>query len=94
MDVYYTRHLKLRLSLRKIPKEYPNEVYHNPERKFYDNTEEKYIAIKKLYYNGKTRNMMIAYEKKQDKIEIVTIHPISEEKINSRKANKRWTENE
>lgn len=35
--------------------------------------------------------MMIAYEVKSNKVEIITIHPISDEKIINRTINRRWT---
>ena len=87
----YTEHLKLRLKLRRIPENYPEEIYKNAEQEFYDELEGYFVSIKKLMYNGKLRNMMIAYEKKVDGIEIVTIHPIKDEKISSRVVNGRWT---
>lgn len=92
--IEYTGHLKLRLKLRKIPEEYPQKIYENPEQRFFDNAEKTFIAIKKLHYNKKLRNMMIAYEEKEGKIEIVTIHPITDEKIINRIMSKRWTKNE
>ena len=45
-------------------------------------------------YNDKLRNMMIAYEEKDEFVEIITIHPITEEKIINRLINKRWIKNE
>lgn len=90
----YTDHLQLRLKVRKIPENYPKEIYENPEQKFYDNLEKTFISIKKLDYNKKLRNMMIAYEEKEGKMEIVTIHPITEEKIINRVMSGRWSKNE
>lgn len=92
-NIEYTEHLKLRLKVRKIPEEYPQKIYESPEQKFFDNAEKTFIAIKKLHYNKKMRNMMIAYEEKEGKIEIVTIHPITDEKIINRIMSKRWTKN-
>ena len=86
----YTKHLETRLKARNIPKEYPEKIYENPEQKFYDTLTETMIATKKLYYNKKTRTMMIAYTEQQNKISIITIHPITEEKIINRTINKRW----
>ena len=37
---------------------------------------------------------MIVYEIKDEKIEIITIHPISDEKIKNRILTGRWTKNE
>ncbi len=94
MEIYYTYHLKLRLKIRKIPEEYPKIIYKNPDQKFFDNLENTNIAIKRLKYNKKLRNMMIAYDIKDNKVEIITIHPINDEKLINRTLSGRWTENE
>lgn len=93
-DIQYTDHLKVRLKARNIPEDYPEKIYKNPERKFFDRVEGNSIAVKKLQYNNKERNMMIAYEEKAEEVEIVTIHPITEEQIIKRIMNRRWIKNE
>jgi len=47
--VEYTVHLKLRLKVRKIPEDYPQEIYESLEQRFFDNAEKTSIAIKKLH---------------------------------------------
>ena len=94
VNIVYTEHLKLRLRVRKIPYEYPKIIYENPDQKFFDELEKTSVAIKKLKYNKKLRNMMIVYEVKDEKVEIVTIHPITDEKIINRTISGRWTKNE
>lgn len=93
-NIVYTEHLELRLKVRKIPYHYPKKIYDNPEQKYFDKTEGTFIAIKKLSYNKKIRNMMIAYERKNDDIDIITIHPITDEKIINRTIRGRWIKNE
>lgn len=88
--VVYTEHLKLRLKLRKIPESYPKIIYESPEEKYYDRAENRQVAIKKLHYNQKIRLMMIAYEEATEKVEIVTIHPMTESKIKNRASRGRW----
>lgn len=88
--IIYTSHLKLRLNVRKISYDYPKMILNNPERRFFDILEKRNIAIKRLKYNKKIRNMMVAYENKGDFMEIITIHPISEEKIINRVRSGRW----
>jgi len=90
-DISYTDHLELRLKVRKLPHEYPKIIYENPDQKYFDEVEKTSIAIKKLEYNKKSRNMMIAYEIKGEKVEIITIHPITDEKIINRTISRRWT---
>ena len=76
-----------------MPFKYPRIIYEKPEQKYYDTTENNFILIKKLYYNKKVRNMMIAYEKTENGVNIITIHPITEEKIINRLMNRRWVKN-
>lgn len=92
MKIKYTDHLKLRVKLRNIPQEYPKVIYDNPEQKFIDVIENRKIAIKKLKYNNKLRNMMIAYDEFDDKVEIITIHPISDEQLINRQVSGRYIE--
>jgi hypothetical protein len=92
--IEYTEHLRLRLKTRNIPENYPKDIYQKPEQKFFDNVEGTSIAIKKLHYNKRLRNIMIAYEERENTAEIVTIHPITEEKIINRVMSGRWTKNE
>ena len=80
----------LRLKIRKIPIEYPKLILQSPNQEFFDVLERKQIAIKRLKYNGKIRNMMIAYETKGSFAEVVTIHPIADEKIINRLMSGRW----
>ena len=89
-EIVNTEHLKLRLKVRKIPENYPDLVYKKPEQKYYDAVERTFISIKKLKYNNRIRNMMIAYEEKDNKTEIITMHPISDEKIINRVIRGRW----
>ena len=90
MNINYTDHLKLRLKTREIPFNYPELILKNPENNYYDNLENKNIAIKKLIYNGKLGYMMIAYESKKNYVEIITIHPISLNQIINRVKSRRW----
>jgi hypothetical protein len=90
MNIKYTNHLNTRLKIRKIPYLYPKIICENPEKEFFDNSEKTHISIKRLKYNDKLRNMMVAYEIKNGEIEIITIHPISDEKINNRISAGRW----
>ena len=82
--IIYTQHLKMRLEIRKFPKYYPMMIYMDPEIMFLDMIEMSNIAIKSLIYNGKHRNILIAYEEDDDCVNILTIHPITDKKIKNR----------
>ena len=51
------------------------------------------IAIKNLIYNGKHRNITIAYEENDGCVNILTIHPITDKKMKNRVRSGRWTKN-
>ena len=89
--VKYTEHLRLRLQIRRVPEDYPRLIYQEPDERYHDAEEGRSIAIKRLFYNGKVRPMMIAYEEAGGVAEIVTIHPMTEEKIVNRQIRARWT---
>ena len=94
VDIEYTEHLRLRLIVRKIPADFPKIIYLSPDQKFLDVSAKNFIAIKKLKYNEKLRNIMIAYQQNNAEVRILTIHPISEEKIVNRIISGRWIRNE
>ena len=68
-------------------------IYLDPEKVFSDIIEKSYIAIKSLKYNGKHRNIMIAYEEDSSCVNILTIHPIADKKIDNRVRSGRWVKN-
>ena len=82
--IRYSKHLILRLTVRNFPEYYPKEIYLESEQNFFDVIEQRKIAIKRLKYKGRVRNIMVAYDEFGDIVEIVTIHPISDEKIVNR----------
>ncbi len=91
--VIYTDHLSLRLKIRKIPNDYPRIILREPDQTFFDTVEQTHTAIKKHAYNGKTRCMMIAFERSEGDVRIITIHPIQDEKIIRRIKSGRWLKN-
>lgn len=78
-EIAYTRHLKTRLELRGFPTELPREIFENAERRYSNGATGHRIAVKQIRLRGGTRRLMIAYDETDHGVEIVTIHPISEE---------------
>ncbi|OGM33399.1 hypothetical protein A2803_04335 [Candidatus Woesebacteria bacterium RIFCSPHIGHO2_01_FULL_44_21] len=90
MKIIYRPHLKRRLKERKFPDDYPHKIYKEAKFRFFDTQTKHHIAIAKMEYADKLRNLSISYDKIGNKIEIITIHPISDEDIKSRIKSKRW----
>ena len=94
MKIVYRQHLKIRLKEREIPFDYPKQILESPEREYFDTQAARNIAIKNLLFKGLLRNIVIAYDIIDDRIEIVTIHVISDKEIKSKLESGRWEKHE
>lgn len=90
MKIVYKLHLKIRLKQREIPIDYPRQIIEFPEQEYFDTLAKRNIAIKKLYFEGKLRNIVVAYDIIKDRIEIVTVHIISSKEIENKVRVGRW----
>jgi len=89
--VVYTDHLKLRLRVRRIPREIPKRIYREAEERYYNHSTFRHVAVMSVTYHHRRRKMMIAYDEFPDHVEIVTIHPIENHQISERVLAGRWT---
>ncbi len=94
MGIIYRPHLKRRLKERKVPNNYPKKIYENAKLRFRDTLTSHNIAISRLEYGKKLRNLVISYDIMGSNIEIITIHPISDSDIKIRIKTKRWIKHE
>ena len=88
--VIYTSHLEFRLKKRGIPHDIPKRIYRDSNEKYYDNIAGHKIAVSRLDYSGREREVMIAYDEFEDRIEIVTVHPLKWMQKQQRIKNRRW----
>ena len=92
--IVYTKHLKLRLEIREIEYTVPQQIYERSKEKYFDTITEYCIAVGRIYYKEKLREMAVVYEKIADEIRIVTVYPLrSYEKLSKIKTG-RWQKNE
>lgn len=82
-------HLKFRLEKRGIPANIPRKIYQDSNEKYYDSATGHKIAVGGLDYSGREREVMIAYDEFEDRIEIVTVHPLKWMQKQQRIKNKR-----
>ena len=83
-------HLKFRLEKRGLPANIPRKIYQDSNEKYYDSATGHKIAVGRLDYSGREREVMIAYDEFEDRIEIVTVHPLKWMQKQQRIKNKRW----
>ncbi len=94
MKIILRPHLKIRLEQRKIPRNYPKIIVMKPDAKYYDIATKHQVAVKKLKYNEKLRPMAASYDIIIDEIQIITIHPVSEQEIENKLKKERWIKDE
>ena len=86
----YVPHLEHRLQIRRIPRELPERVYRNAEERFYDLMTDHEVAIMHVRYRRKLREIMVAYDRHADRVELVTIHPLQPGQKRARVESGRW----
>lgn len=89
-EIIYTAHLELRLKLRGIPHNLPRAIYKTAEERYFDRETEKNVAVKRVNYKGKKRELMLAYQETDAGAHLVTIHPLKEYQKVSRVKSGRW----
>ena len=94
MKIILRPHLKIRLEQRKIPQNYPGKILARPESKYFDILTSHLIAVRQLEYNGKVRPMTVAYDIIDNEIQVITVHPITNQEINNRVQRRRWIKDE
>lgn len=90
MKVIYRPHLLRRLKERRIPRTYPKKILQEAEEEYFDLITDYEIAIKKLQYASKLRNMVVVYDIIDNNHEIITIYPISDSEIKNKVKSGRW----
>ncbi|MEK7202823.1 MAG: hypothetical protein AAB653_00700 [Patescibacteria group bacterium] len=88
--IIYSSHLIFRLKLREIPYALPKEIYQTAKEQYFDKETFKRIAIKKVKFKNKLREMAIIYEEINDQINLITIHPLKDYQKISRTKSGRW----
>jgi len=91
-EIIYTSHLEFRLKTRNIPYDLPRSVFEQAKEHYYDNLTKHYIAIDRVRFEGRIREMALTYDKRENVIEIITIHPIRPHQKNNRVGTGRWKE--
>jgi len=90
MEIKYTGHLQWRLQIRSIPYQLPQQIWEHAQEHYKDSLSGHFIAVHKVKFGGKSRELAVSYDKKRNIIELITIHPIKARQKNSRILSGRW----
>ena len=75
-EVIYSSHLIFRLKLREIPYFLPKEIYEASNERYFDRETFKNIAVKRVEFKKKFREIAVVYEEINNQINLITIHPL------------------
>lgn len=64
------------MKLRRFSWDLPMTILEAADRRYLDRETEHEIAVKQVHLRGRSRRLMIAYDRRANVVEIVTIHPI------------------
>lgn len=76
MDIIYSKHFLDRKKLRKIPDGIAEKVITEAIERYKDTETGYLVAVKQLHFQGKNRELALTYTKMQDKIIMITFHPL------------------
>ncbi|MCD6500700.1 hypothetical protein J7K42_01635 [bacterium] len=88
--VFYTAHLKFRLKTREIPYSLPKKIYQTSKEHYFDKETLKKVAVKKVKFKKRLREMAVIYEEINSQINLITIHPLKNYQKISRIKSGRW----
>lgn len=88
--IIYSFHLLFRLKFREIPYFLPKKIYQDAKEHYFDKETFKRIAVKKIKFKNKSREMAVIYEEKDNRINLITIHPLKKHQKISRVKSGRW----
>ncbi|MBS3766243.1 hypothetical protein KGY71_06950, partial [Candidatus Bipolaricaulota bacterium] len=77
-----------------IPVDWPKEIVRVAQMYYYDNQTDNLIAVGKRNYEGRKRDIMVAFEEAAGELVLITIHPLKTGQKERRIKKDRWTKYE
>jgi hypothetical protein len=92
MTIIYDSHLLDRLQARQIAENWPREIIERAEAYYRDTATGNYVAVKRMRFKEKERDMAVTYAHVGSAIKAITVHPLQEGQKESRVRSGRWKE--
>ena len=90
MKVIYTAHLEFRLKIREILHDLPRKIFKESREHYYDTHTDHRVALSTVMFKNKSREMALTYDKIQNEIQLITVHPVKPYQKHSRLKSGRW----
>lgn len=90
MEIVFSIHFKERNRLRSIDESIAMTIFNKADGFYEDTQTNTSIAVKRIEFQGKTRDVSLTYVTRGDKTVFVTIHPLKDGQKQNRINNGRW----
>ena len=91
MALRLCNHLSERMVLRTNSQGLPESIYRDADGHFSDTETGLLVAVKRLLFLGRERDMALSYTKKGEDVMLVTLHPLQEGQRERRIQSGRWS---
>lgn len=76
--------------MRGIPYELPKEIYLTAEEHYYDTETGRRVAVKKVKFKNRLREMAVIYDIRDERVDLITVHPLKNSQKANRIKSRRW----
>ena len=90
MAIRYSEHLKVRMALRDIESGLPEMVFNQADKHYTDTQTGNFVAVKRVMFQGKERDVALSYNKLSGDILLITLHPLQDGQRERRVKSGRW----
>ncbi len=90
MNIKYSKHIQIRLALRRIDHDLLRQIFKDAAERFADAETGHTIAVGKARLYTKERDVMVAYTLEGEDVILLTIHPLQEGQKENRIKSGRW----
>jgi len=88
--IRYSKHFRERMRLRGVSERLAREIFYEAEVHFEDIQTQTLVAVKKIVFKGKERDMALIYRRTNDEVIFITLHPLKENQRENRVRSGRW----
>ena len=90
LKITFSRHFIERNTLRGIGKDVAEKIFSEADGHYLDSQTNTFVAVKRMVFKGKERDVGLVYRKAQDEIVFITIHPLKDGQKKNRINSGRW----
>ena len=93
-EIIYRRHFRLRMRQREFPDGFGEMLLRDADNYYYDTEEETSIAVKRLHFKGRVRDIALVFVVEGSAIAFISIFPLKVGEIRRKIQMGKWVHDE